>query len=304
MNNKDIKEKLTAVVGSGSLFENTMMKEQVSFRVGGPADFLVLPKTSEELCKVLSFLRSESIPYYLMGNGSNLLVRDKGFRGVIVKTREIDGIEVDGSTITAGAGALLGKTASAALDAGLTGMEFASGIPGTLGGAIVMNAGAYGGEMKDIVKSVDVITDAGEKLTIDGADCDFGYRHSVIQEHPGWVVTRVAIALSPGDHEVIEAEMNELNRRRREKQPLNYPSAGSTFRRPEGYFAGKLIQDAGMKGFRVGGAMVSDKHSGFVVNVDDATAEDVLAVIHAVQDKVKEKFGVELQTEVITIGEK
>jgi UDP-N-acetylmuramate dehydrogenase len=298
----EIKKNLIAIVGNDGLLTDTLMRDHTSFRVGGAADFLVLPETPEQLTAVLAFCRKSGEPLYLMGNGSNLLVRDGGYRGIMIKTRAMDAISVKGTQLSIEAGAMLRKAAAVALDHHLSGMAFASGIPGSVGGAVVMNAGAYGGEMQDIVESIEVVTERGEYKKIPGNACHFGYRKSIIQENP-WTILRINLGLSPGDYNTIKSEMDDFNRRRREKQPLDMPSAGSTFRRPEGFFAGKLVQDAGFKGYRVGGAQVSEKHSGFVVNAGGATAEDILTLIKTIQDGVKKQFGVELKTEVIVIGE-
>ena len=302
MTKKEIDPELTELLGSDRVWADVPMKDQIAFRVGGAADFLVMPETCEQLMKVLSFCREVNLPHYLMGNGSNLLVKDGGYRGAIIKTRAMDSVTVTGNTLVAEAGAMMRKVADCALQHGLKGLAFASGIPGTIGGGVMMNAGAYGGEMKNIVKAVEVLTMGGEIKTCDNKDCDFGYRHSAFQLS-GEVILRVHLALQPGDPQAIATEMKELNARRREKQPLEYPSAGSTFKRPEGHFAGKLIEDSGMKGYRVGGAMVSEKHAGFVINVDHASAAHVLQVIEDVQKNVMDCFGVALQPEVIMIGE-
>lgn len=302
MEKQDIKKALLQIVGSDSLRTDAPMREYTTFRAGGSADFLVMPDTLEQLQDLLALLRGESVPHLLMGNGSNLLFRDGGYRGVVIRTRGVDAIEVQKDQVMVEAGALLRKAADVALNHSLDGMAFASGIPGSIGGAVVMNAGAYGGEMKDIVDRVEVVTETGEVKTLAGEACDFGYRHSIIQEHD-WVVTRVNLRLRDGDYNTIKAEMQDYNARRREKQPLDYPSAGSTFRRPQGYFAGKLVQDAGFKGYSVGGAQVSPKHSGFVINRGDATAKDIITLIETIQQGVKERFGVTLQTEVIIVGE-
>ena len=302
MNQNELQLKLTALLGSDSVLTKAPMRDQISFRVGGPADFIAMPETVEQLTALLDLLRDENIPHLLMGNGSNLLVRDGGYPGVVIKTRNMDAIDVRGDEIIAEAGAMLRKVAEVALRYELAGLEFASGIPGTLGGAVVMNAGAYGGEMKDVITAVEIINAQGEMEVWDNARCDFGYRHSALQDQNA-IVTKVHLKLQPGKADAIKAQMLDFNGRRRDKQPLEYPSAGSTFKRPEGYFAGKLIQDCGLKGYRVGGAMVSEKHAGFVINHDHATATDVLQVIHDVQARVKETFDVELKTEVIVIGE-
>ena len=245
----------------------------------------------------------EKVPYYIVGNGSNLLVSDKGYEGVIIQIyKQMNQVEVEGTQIRAQAGALLSMIAKRALDAELTGFEFAAGIPGTLGGACVMNAGAYGGEMKDVLKSVTVLTDKGEVKALAKEELELGYRTSVIAKK-GYIVLEAVIELQKGEKEKIQAVMDDLKERRVTKQPLEYPSAGSTFKRPEGYFAGKLIQDAGLRGFQVGGAQVSEKHCGFVINKDQATASDVMNLMNQVSDKVYEEFGVRLQPEVKRLGE-
>ncbi|MGN0193946.1 MAG: UDP-N-acetylmuramate dehydrogenase [Pseudoramibacter sp.] len=302
MKKNEIKNRLLEIVRNDQLLTDSLMRDHTTFRVGGPADFMVFPESRDELSRVIRLCQDKAVPFFLMGNGSNLLVRDGGFRGVIVNTRQMNTVVVHGSRVSAQAGASLRAVAREALAHALSGFEFASGIPGTVGGAVIMNAGAYGGEMKDIVTQVEVMTPEGAFETVAGADCHFGYRQSRMRDR-GELVISAELALDPGDPEQIRAKMQDLNQRRRDKQPLNYPSAGSTFKRPEGYFAGKLIQDAGLKGYQVGGAMVSPKHSGFVINADHASAGDVLKLIGDVQRCVKEKFGVDLEPEVITIGE-
>ena len=241
--------------------------------------------------------------HYIIGNGSNLLVSDKGYRGTIIKLgQKMGAIKIIDDQIEASAGALLSQISSAACDQSLKGMEFASGIPGSLGGAIVMNAGAYGGEMKQIIKSVRVLTDHGNTETIDSEQMEFGYRTSLIKKHP-YIVISAMLQLIKGDREDIKAKMEGLKAQRIEKQPLEYPSAGSTFKRPEGYFAGKLIMDAGLRGYTVGGAAVSEKHCGFVINHGEATASDVYTVINHVRSEVKRQFGVVLEPEVCMLGE-
>lgn len=302
LNKNEIKNKLLEIVSSDQLLIDSLMRDHTTFRIGGPADFIVFPENEEQLADITAFCKTNDIPVFLMGNGSNLLVRDGGFRGVMINTRQMNTVVTEGTRVTAQAGASLRAVAQEALAHSLSGFEFASGIPGTIGGAAIMNAGAYGGEMKDVVAKVHLMTADGRFETVDGADCHFGYRQSRMRD-AGEIVTAVELTLTPGNAEVIRAKMKELNQRRRDKQPLNYPSAGSTFKRPEGYFAGKLIQDAGLKGYQVGGAEVSQKHSGFVINADNATAADVLQLIGDVQHKVKAQFGVDLEPEVITIGE-
>lgn len=291
-------EKLKTIAGEENVSANEPMSRHITFRVGGDADYYVTPCDEKQIAEVVALCRREDVPYYIIGNGSNLLVRDSGFRGLIVEIgSRYSNIQVDGNKITAQAGAKLSQIAVKALNASLTGMEFAHGIPGTLGGAVVMNAGAYGGEMKDVLVNVKVMDKSGKIITLTNEELELGYRHSII---PGkeYIVLEAELQLQEGDAGSIKATMEELASKRREKQPLEYPSAGSTFKRPEGYFAGKLIEDAGLKGYTRGGAMVSEKHSGFVINYNNATAQDVIDVIRDVHDKVNEKYGVSLETEV------
>ena len=299
---KLILEKLRAVLAPENIKENEPMKNHTSFKVGGPADLFLMPQTKAQLKAVLEICRASGQPFLVIGNGSNLLVRDGGYRGIIIETKALNRVVASGETITAEAGISLKALAAVAQKNSLTGLEFASGIPGTLGGAVTMNAGAYDGEMKQVIASIEVVTNEGSFKTIPVEACAFGYRSSILQQQP-WVLVGVSLRLKKGDASAIKAKMDDLNARRRAKQPLNYPSAGSTFRRPEGYFAGKLIQDAGFKGRCVGGAQVSEKHSGFVINKGDATADDILALITLIQTGVQLRFGVELKTEVIVIGE-
>ena len=294
---------LCEISGEGNVLKDEPMKMHTTFRIGGPADYFIQPSKIEEIRRIVAVCRECSTPYYIMGNGSNLLVGDKGFRGVIVQVfKQMSDVYADGERVYAQAGALLSKTAAVACEASLTGMEFASGIPGTLGGACVMNAGAYGGEMKDVLKEVTVLTDEGEFLTIPKEELELGYRTSVIAKK-GYIVIEAVLELKSGNADEIRAYMDELKEKRITKQPLEYPSAGSTFKRPEGYFAGKLIQDAGLRGYQVGGAQVSEKHCGFVINKENATAKDVVDLIHDVQRIVYEKFQVQLETEVKFLGE-
>ncbi|MCR5098467.1 MAG: UDP-N-acetylmuramate dehydrogenase [Lachnospiraceae bacterium] len=281
---------------------NEPMSKHTTFRVGGPADIFAEPE-AHELLDLIRYLNESGQPYTVIGNGSNLLVGDKGIRGVVVALKDgIGDIDVEEDCeIYAGAGALLSRVASEAAACGLTGLEFASGIPGSVGGAIAMNAGAYDGEMKDVVSYVNAIHD-NEFVKYGCNEMDFSYRHSRILDS-GDIVVGVCIKLAFGDMGTIRAKMSELNQRRADKQPINLPSAGSTFKRPEGYFAGKLIQDAGLRGYRVGGACVSEKHCGFVVNDQNATAAEIKQLIEDVQNKVFEDAGVRLETEVRMIGE-
>lgn len=300
---KNLYQKLTEWMPEERVKKEEPMWLHTTFRVGGPADLFVSPNSVEEVRKVTALCREEGVPYYIMGNGSNLLVSDQGYRGVIIQFyKEMNDISVEGTLLRAQAGALLSAVANRALSESLTGFEFAAGIPGTLGGACVMNAGAYGGEMKDVLKAVTVLTQEGEVLTLSNEELELGYRTSVIaRKH--YIVLEAEIALSEGKKEEIQAVMDDLKERRITKQPLEYPSAGSTFKRPEGYFAGKLIQDAGLRGFQVGGAQVSEKHCGFVINKDHATAAEIAELIRQVSEKVEAQFGVKLEPEVKRLGE-
>lgn len=298
-----------AAGGAGRGKKEEEMKKHTTFRVGGPARYFVSPAGEEALAAVLRLCRKEGMPYYILGNGSNLLVSDQGYDGVMIlmgdgflKLEKKLFSDRDDVIYTVGAGLLLSRIAKEALEDSLTGFEFAAGIPGTLGGAVVMNAGAYGGEMKDIIRSVRVMDPQGNLLELDASQMDFAYRHScVLEKH--YIVLSAELELRRGDKAQIQAQMEDLAARRREKQPLEYPSAGSTFKRPAGYFAGKLIQDAGLRGYQVGGAQVSEKHCGFVINKENATATDVVNLIHDVQRIVYEKFQVQLDTEVKFLGE-
>lgn len=303
MENNSIENMFCMTLGSDNVRLHEPMKKHTTFRIGGPADYYLCPHSTEELQKILQICKENKMEFFVLGNGSNLLVSDKGYRGVVIQLwKNFSDIVTKEDTITVKAGALLSKVAAEALEEGLTGMEFASGIPGTIGGAVVMNAGAYGGEMKDIIKEVTVLTKEGDILTISKEDMNFGYRTSVVKEK-GYVVISVVLQLKKGDRAEIRKVMDDLKERRVTKQPLDMPSAGSTFKRPEGYFAGKLIMDAGLRGFSVGGAQISEKHCGFVVNKGDATAADVLGLIKEVQKRVQEKFGVTLEPEVKFLGE-
>lgn len=296
-------EKLKNVIAEDRIKKDEPMNKHITFRVGGPAKYYVVPETKEEIKAAIACCQENDIPYYIIGNGSNLLVSDKGYDGVIIQIfKNMNQVEIKGNEITAQAGALLSAIANKALDAGLTGFECLGGIPGTLGGACVMNAGAYGGEIKDVLKEVVALTQEGEFVTIPKDELELGYRTSIIAK-AGYVVVEATVQLEAGDKEAIKARMDELKEQRTTKQPLEYPSAGSTFKRPTGYFAGKLIQDAGLRGFQVGGAQVSEKHCGFVINKDQATAADVDELMKQVAAKVKEQFGVTLEPEVKKLGE-
>ena len=281
------------------ILQNEPMSRHTTFAIGGPADLFVQPKTRRELAGTLGVLRARGIPFLLLGNGSNMLVADAGVRGAVVCTTELDEVRIgEDCTLVAEAGALLGRVARRAQRAGLTGVEFAGGIPGSLGGAVFMNAGAYDGQMAGIVEQTEYLDETGALHTLTGEEHGFGYRRSVFRDHPDWTVVRSTLRLQQGDPAAILDRMNDLAQRRREKQPLNFPSAGSTFKRPEGYFAGRLIEDAGLKGVSVGAAQVSEKHAGFLINRGGATCDDMLHLIELVQQRVKEAFGVQLECEV------
>ena len=285
-----------------NIFINEPMTNHTSFHTGGAAKYFVTPSSCEETVNLVNALRDNSEKFIVIGNGSNLLVSDEGFDGTVIAIgKSMADISVEGTTINAMAGALLSRIASVAQKHSLTGFEFASGIPGSLGGAVYMNAGAYGGEMKDVVTETTYISADGKVSVCKGEDHSFGYRKSRFTKDD--VILSSKIELSEGNPEEIKAYSDELNARRREKQPLEYPSAGSTFKRPEGYFAAKLIDDAGLRGFRVGGAMVSEKHCGFVINCDNATSTDVFNLMKEIKAVVQEKFGVTLEPEVKFIGD-
>lgn len=283
-----------------NIIYNELMKNHTTFKIGGPCDEFCEVSGIEEITKLIEYAKAKKIPYTIIGNGSNLLVSDKGIRGLVIKiAKGFDNVRVEGTKITAEAGILLSRLANTALKNNLSGLEFASGIPGTLGGAVYMNAGAYDGEMKDIVKKVTYLKD--EKVC-QSSDLDFDYRKSMFTGSD-LIILSVEMELKNGKYEEIKAKMEEFSKRRAEKQPLTQPSAGSTFKRPQGYFAGKLIQDAGLKGYKIGGAMVSEKHSGFVINTGNATCSDCLELIEHIQKTVYDKFGVMLETEVKKLGE-
>lgn len=281
---------------------NEPMSRHTTFRIGGDAAVFITVAKEEELIKLVSYLYKTEREFFVLGNGSNLLVGDRGYDGVVVHLgKEYSQITVTDNAMEIQAGALLSAVAKKAMEHGLSGLEFASGIPGTMGGAVVMNAGAYDGEMKQVVREVHVIDKQGEILVLDNDTMEFGYRTSILKNRP-FVVSKVVLTLGKDDPENISVRMAELSKKRREKQPMEYPSAGSTFKRPENYFAGKLIMDAGLRGFRIGGAQVSEKHCGFVINKGNAMAADVREVIAEIQERVKRQYGVELEPEVIFLG--
>ncbi|MDF2546361.1 MAG: UDP-N-acetylenolpyruvoylglucosamine reductase [Anaerosolibacter sp.] len=303
MTMNEIYEKLKEKIQIEHIRLQEMMRDHTSFKIGGPADIMVLPTTIEEVQHALLVCRENHVPYYVIGNGSNLLVRDKGIRGVVIKIAEnFSDIVIDGSRIKAQAGILLSVLSKKIMRESLEGFEFASGIPGTLGGAVSMNAGAYGGEMKDVVIGASVLDHNCNVIYLDREQLAFEYRNSLVQRE-GFIVLEVDIALQKGDYERIKEITADLTVKRTTKQPLHLPSAGSTFKRPPGYFAGKLIEDAGLKGVRVGDAQVSELHSGFVVNVGNATAADVIHLIKLIQKVVRDQFEVELHPEVRIVGE-
>lgn len=295
--------KLCEILGKEKVRTKELMNKHTTFRVGGPAAYYVLPDKKEQLAKILKLCSQSEVPYYILGNGSNLLVSDQGFQGVVIAMEEgFHQIEVRDQRVMAGAGAMLSRISKAALKENLAGMEFAAGIPGTLGGAVVMNAGAYGGEMKHMIEMVTVMDRSGRVMNLTAEELELGYRTSnVLKNH--YIVLEAVLRLHPGDQDAIGLRMEELSRQRKLKQPLEYPSAGSTFKRPEGYFAGKLIDDAGLRGYQVGGAQISEKHCGFVINKDHASAEDIMELCRAVSQKVQASFGVELEMEVKTLGD-
>ncbi|WP_026486102.1 UDP-N-acetylmuramate dehydrogenase [Caldanaerobius polysaccharolyticus] len=285
------------------VLKDELMSRHTSFKIGGKADYLVLPRNEDELRDVLIWCKQTRTPYFVMGNGTNLLVKDKGIRGVVIKIADnFSRVTVDGENLEAGAGILLSRLARIALKNELSGMEGLSGIPGTLGGAVMMNAGAYGYEIQDIFVKCTVMDENGQVFTYTKADMDFGYRKTALQGS-GKIVLNAVLKLQKGDCSHIKALMDDFTHRRQAKQPLSQPSAGSVFKRPAGYYAGKLIQEAGLMGFRIGDAQVSEKHAGFIVNLGSATADDVLRLIEHVRKTVRDKFGVELEPEVKIVGE-
>ena len=301
--NVNLKQRFQEILEDNRILEAELMSRHTTFRIGGPADFFLVPENADEIKKIIAVCKEKNVPYFILGNGSNLLVSDDGYRGMIINIMDnMDSVTVDGRIITAQAGAMLVRVSVMARDNALTGLEFASGIPGTIGGAVYMNAGAYGGEMKNVVKTVRAIDEYGRIYELDSEKMDFSYRHSIVEERK-LIVLEVTLELEHGSREAIDDRMKELAEARRSKQPLEYPSAGSTFKRPEGYFAGKLIMDAGLRGYSVGGAQVAEKHCGFVINKGGATASDVVELIRDVQHDVDDKFGVTLEPEVKMLGE-
>ena len=294
--------KLQDVLGPLTIKANEPLSNYTYTKTGGPADLLVFPRSVEEVQRVLAAVKQENLPLTVLGNASNLIVKDGGIRGLVMILTDMQELVLEGNQLKAASGAALIEASRQAAASGLTGLEFACGIPGSIGGAIYMNAGAYGGEVKDVISQVQTMTRDGQLKTYAGSDCDFSYRHSRFQEGDE-VILGVTFDLAPGDQSAIDSKVAELTHLRQSKQPLEYPSCGSVFKRPEGYFAGKLIQDAGLQGYQVGGAQVSTKHAGFIVNVDHATATDYLEVIEHIRLVVWARTGVFMEPEVRIIGE-
>ena len=301
--NSEIIKKFCDLLGEERVFTGEAMSRHTTFKIGGPADYFLMPDKGTDVGRIVKICKESGIPYFILGNGSNLLVGDGGYRGAVIQIyKNMSSVTVEGTEIIAQAGALLSSVAAAAKNASLTGFEFAGGIPGTMGGAVVMNAGAYGGEMKDVLTEVTVMDDEGEIITLPADKLELGYRTSIIKT-AGYIVLEAKLQLKEGAPEVIRETMKDLTIRRTTKQPLEYPSAGSTFKRPEGYFAGKLIMDSGLAGYQVGGAQVSEKHCGFVINAGGATARDVRTLMDDVRDVVYKKYGVTLEPEVKFLGD-
>lgn len=301
--NSEIIKKFCDLLGEERVFTGEAMSRHTTFKIGGPADYFLMPDKGTDVGRIVKICKESAIPYFILGNGSNLLVGDGGYRGAVIQIyKNMSAVTVEGTEITVQAGALLSSVAAAAKNAALTGFEFAGGIPGTMGGAVVMNAGAYGGEMKDVLTEVTVMDEEGEIVTLPADKLELGYRTSIIKT-AGYIVLEAKLQLKEGDPEVIRETMKDLTIRRTTKQPLEYPSAGSTFKRPEGYFAGKLIMDSGLAGYQVGGAQVSAKHCGFVINAGGATARDVRTLMDNVRDIVYKKYGVTLEPEVKFLGD-
>lgn len=298
----EVKEKMKTILKEEDIKIDEPMKNHTSFKVGGKVDILVTPENKEELIEIIKICKEYNAPIYIIGNGSNLLVKDGGIKGVVIKLLKLNNINVDGDRVTVGSGSSIAKVCREALKSSLTGLEFACGIPGSVGGAIAMNAGAYRGEIKDVLESALVVDRMGNMHLLKGEHLELGYRKSALLNH-NYIAVEATFKLEKGNYDSIKERIDNLMGRRREKQPLEFPSAGSTFKRPEGHFAAKLIEDSGLKGANVGDAEVSQKHSGFIINKGNATAKDVLDLIALVQKTVKEKFDVKLDTEVRIIGE-
>ncbi|UQZ37058.1 UDP-N-acetylenolpyruvoylglucosamine reductase [Paenibacillus sp. PK3_47] len=302
MNISKIKEELQQLLPAGAVKSHEELKSYVFTQMGGQADILAAPAAYDEIQTIVTYARENGIPLTVLGNGSNVIIRDGGIRGIVLQTSEINDMGMRDNLLYAQCGAKIIDVSRYALEQKLTGLEFACGIPGTVGGALYMNAGAYGGEVKDVLHSALAINKEGQLVTMSGEECQWGYRKSIFASGD-FLVLEARFALQPGDPAAIKASMDELTFMRESKQPLEYPSCGSVFKRPPGHYAGQLIQESGLQGTRIGGAEVSRKHAGFIVNADHATASDYIGLIHHVRATVKDKFGVELETEVEIIGE-
>lgn len=303
METKNVEQHLVEIAGKNRVWLEEPMAKHTTFRIGGNAKYFVGPDSIEMIQKLVKFCLENDVPYFILGNGSNLLVSDRGYDGVILQLfKNYDEVTVEGTRIRAQAGALLSKIANQGLQHALTGFEFASGIPGTIGGAVVMNAGAYGGEMSQVIEQVTALDERGEIIVISEEDLEWGYRTSVLQKR-SYIVLEVVLRLEYGDKEQIQARMEELKEQRSSKQPLEFPSGGSTFKRPKGNYAGKLIMEAGFRGFQIGGAKVSDKHCGFVINAGNATASDVIELTSRIQEKVNRDTGIQLELEIRKLGD-
>lgn len=302
MKNNDMKEKLLQIMTEDEVKIDEPLSQYTYTKIGGNADYLLFPTTFEQLQQAYKIALLAEIPITILGNGSNVLIKDGGIRGVVFNLTKLANIRLEGDKVFAQSGAALIDTSRFALEQSLTGLEFACGIPGSIGGALYMNAGAYGGEIADVLESATVLTAEGEIISVQKEDLELGYRTSNIAKN-NYVVIEAVFQLQAGSYDVIKAKMDELTYLRESKQPLEYPSCGSVFKRPPGYFAGKLIQDSNLQGTKIGGAQVSTKHAGFIVNVDNATADDYISLIKHVQKTVKENYDVNLETEVRIIGE-
>ena len=297
--NSEIIKKFCDLLGEERVFTGEAMSRHTTFKIGGPADYFLMPDKDTDVGRIVKICKESAIPYFILGNGSNLLVGDGGYRGAVIQIyKNMSAVTVEGTEITVQAGALLSSVAAAAKNAALTGFEFAGGIPGTMGGAVVMNAGAYGGEMKDVLESVTFLDSDLTERTLPAAELALGYRTSLFEQHPDWCVLSATVRLQPGDSAAILAEMQDYLQRRKDKQPMEWPSAGSTFKRPQGAFAGKLIEDCGLRGFTVGGAQISEKHCGFVINRGGATCADVVSLTDQVKAIVLQKTGYTLEREI------
>lgn len=299
---EELNTRLKQILNSKNIGTNELMSKHTSFKVGGPVDILVEPENFQQVKKIIELCNSSGTAYYVIGNGSNLLVKDGGIRGVAIKLTKLNKIIIEDDIITAQSGASFIKVSLEAMKHSLTGLEFACGIPGSIGGALTMNAGAYNGEISTVVESAVVVDKDGVVKTLTKEELELEYRMSSILKY-GYTVLEVKLKLVHGEYEKIKGRMNELTKRRKDKQPLEYPSAGSTFKRPNGYFAAKLIEDSGLKGISVGGAEVSQKHSGFVINKGGATSKNIIDLITFIQQTVKKQFDVDLKTEVRILGE-